>query len=66
MQNKVDPNKTGEFTLDALKALLRERASDPDSIDDLKEALKVFDSDKDGKITVQEFKYAMMTMGEKM
>ena len=32
----------------------------------MKEALKVFDSDKDGKITIQEFKYAMMTMGEKM
>lgn len=45
---------------------MREKPADPDSLEDLKEALKVFDSDKDGKITVEEFKYAMMTMGEKM
>ena len=30
------------------------------------DALKVFDSDHDGKITVQDFKHAMMTMGERM
>ena len=30
------------------------------------EALKVFDSDHDGKITVKDFKHAMMTMGERM
>ena len=30
------------------------------------DALKVFDSDHDGKITVVDFKHAMMTMGERM
>ena len=30
------------------------------------DALKVFDTDHDGKITVRDFKHAMMTMGEKM
>ena len=33
---------------------------------DLIDALKVFDTDHDGKITVRDFKHAMMTMGEKM
>jgi len=66
MMNKVDPGKKGEFSIEALEALIRERGKDPDSLDDLKEALKVFDTDHDGKITVEEFKYAMMTMGEKM
>ena len=63
---KVDPQRRGEFTLQALETLIRERGKDVDSLEDLKEALKVFDTDHDGKITVEEFKYAMMTMGEKM
>jgi Ca2+-binding EF-hand superfamily protein len=46
--------------------LIKERGKDVDSLDDLKDALNVFDTDKDGKITIEEFKYAMMTMGEKM
>jgi Ca2+-binding EF-hand superfamily protein len=46
--------------------LVRTRQKDADSLEDLVGALEVFDSDHDGKITVEEFKYAMMTMGEKM
>lgn len=30
------------------------------------DALRVFDSDKDGVLSSEEFKHAMMTMGEKM
>ena len=30
------------------------------------DALKVFDSDHDGKISVEEFIYAMVNMGERM
>lgn len=66
MVAKVDPQRRGEFTLPALEALIKERGKDVDSLDDLREALRVFDTDHDGKITVEEFKYAMMTMGEKM
>ena len=29
-------------------------------------ALRVFDADKDGKISVEEFTYAMVNMGERM
>jgi Ca2+-binding EF-hand superfamily protein len=49
-----------------LEALIQKRGPDKDSLSDLIEALKVFDSDRDGKITTEEFKYAMSTMGEKM
>jgi len=66
MMRKVDPTNKGSFTLHDLEDLIRTRPKDVDSLDDLVEALKVFDSDHDGKITVEEFKYAMMTMGEKM
>ena len=30
------------------------------------DALKVFDTDHDGKLTIEEFLYAMVNMGEKM
>ena len=33
---------------------------------DVVDALKVFDSDHDGRITVDEFLYAMVNMGERM
>ena len=37
-----------------------------DSLQDVVDALKVFDNDRDGKIPVSDFKKAMLTMGEKM
>ena len=37
-----------------------------DSLQDVVDALKVFDTDHDGKITVEEFLFAMVNMGEKM
>lgn len=33
---------------------------------DIIEALKVFDTDRDGKVSIEEFKYAMIHMGERM
>ena len=66
MQNKVDPKGSGAFTLDVLEKAVQERGKDKETLQDLIDALKVFDSDHDGKITVQDFKNAMMTMGERM
>ena len=66
MQSKVDPKGQGSFTLDILEKTVQERGKDKESLQDLVDALKVFDSDHDGKITVRDFKHAMMTMGERM
>lgn len=66
MMKKVDPSGTGQFSLQALESLIRERGKDPDSLQDVVDALKVFDSDHDGKISVEEFTYAMVNMGENM
>ena len=66
MQAKVDPKGQGSFTLDVLEKVVQERGKDKESLQDLIDALKVFDSDHDGKITVRDFKHAMMTMGERM
>jgi|TARA_B110000285_G_C14883673_1_gene495140 Ca2+-binding EF-hand superfamily protein len=46
--------------------LIRERGKDTDTLDDIINAIKVFDQDNDGKIPVEEFKSVMMKMGERM
>lgn len=67
MMLKVDPEpKKGYFQLEVLEKTVQDRGKDKETLNDLIEALKVFDSDHDGKITVRDFKHAMMTMGEKM
>ena len=66
MMKKVDPNGNGQFNLQSLESLIRERGKDPDTLQDVVDALKVFDSDHDGKISVEEFTYAMVNMGEQM
>ena len=45
---------------------MRERGRDSDTLKDVVDAMKVFDSDNDGKISVEDFKYVMMHMGERM
>ena len=66
MEQSVDPKDTKFFTIDKLEKVVQERGKDKETLQDLVDALKVFDSDHDGKITVRDFKHAMMTMGEKM
>ena len=57
---------SGNFSLETLERVIQERGKDTETLQDLIDALKVFDSDHDGKITVKDFKHAMMNMGEKM
>ena len=66
LMKKVDPINSGQFNLPQLETLVRNRGKDSDSLQDVVDALKVFDSDHDGKITVDEFLYAMVNMGERM
>ena len=68
MIKRVDPSGTGSFGLKQLEDLIREKEKDKevDSLKDLIDALNVFDSDHDGILSVEEFKHAMITMGEKM
>jgi calcium-binding protein CML len=42
------------------------RGKDPDSLQDVIGALKVFDTDHDNMLTIDELLYAMVNMGEKM
>lgn len=49
-----------------LEQLIRTRGADIDTLQDIMEALRVFDTDRDGKISLEEFRYAMINMGERM
>ena len=63
---KIDAAKTGQFSLQQLENLVRLRGNDTDVIQDIVDALKVFDTDEDGMISKQDFVFAMMNMGDKM
>ena len=66
LMKKVDPTSSGQFNLQQLESVVRSRGRDTDSLQDVVDALKVFDTDHDGKITIEEFLYAMVNMGERM
>ena len=66
MKRRIDPAGSGYFDLDSLEKLITQRGKDQDTLQDVIDALTVFDNDRDGKIPVQDFAKAMITMGEKM
>ena len=68
MIKRVDHQGIGSFGLKPLEDLVKEKekSANPNAFKELVEALKVFDSDKDGLLSAEEFKHAMMNMGEKM
>ena len=66
LMGRVDPTKSGQFSQAQLEQLVKERGKDPETLEDLVSALAVFDGDRDGRLSVEEFKFAMMSMGEKM
>ena len=61
-----DIAKKGTFDLKALTKIVEIKLKDTDTYEELYEALKLFDEDKDGKLSVQEFRYAMTQMGDQM
>ena len=63
---KIDPTNSQQFNLQQLENLVRFRGKDQDTLQEVMEALKVFDTDHDGKLAVEEFLYAMVNMGDKM
>ena len=66
MKKEIDKESKGCFKVEELIRLVKSKNHEKDSLSDLVDALKVFDTDHDDKLTIEEFKYAMMNMGEKM
>ena len=52
--------------LEDIFKIMEKRSKDADSIDDILNALKMFDKDNDGKITVREMRFALANMGNVM
>ena len=63
---KYDPENTGELDKMSLFRVMENRLRDTDTFQAIFDALKIFDEDQDGRLSNQEFKYAMMTMGRKI
>ena len=63
---KMCPGGEQHFSKEKLIKLVQERGPDQDSVEDLVNALKVFDTNRDNKLSREEFRTAMMTMGERM
>ena len=74
MEREVDPNDTGSFDQMNLISLIARRPRQIDSLEDMKEAIKVLApqnedeeaDDKRLKIGVETLKYSMGAYGEKM
>ena len=62
---EVDQGGNG-IDLDSMYKLVDQKMWDPDTLEQLIEALKCFDDDQDGKIAVPEMRWAMTALGEEM
>ena len=63
---EFDKNKTNQISLKKVLTICNRKILEPDTIDETIEALKLFDHDKDGKIEVQELRWAMTKLGDQM
>ena len=62
---KYDPNTTTTFiTLKQVMQIVNLKMLDSDTIDELIEAMKLFDTDHDGKLTVPELRWALTKLGD--
>ena len=62
----LDPEKRALIKLDSYVQMMKNRWKDDPNYDKLLEYFSKFDSDKDGYIDLEEFKYAMKNFGEKL
>ena len=61
---KHDPNNTGVITLKQVMQIVNVKMLDSDTIDELIEAMKLFDTNKNGKVEVPELRWALTKLGD--
>ena len=61
---KYDPNNTGVISLKSVMAIINIKMLDSDTLDELVEALKLFDNEKTGKLAVSELRWALTKLGD--
>ena len=62
--NKYDSTRRGFLEKRDLYLIMETKLRDTDTLEELLEAFNIFDEDNDGKLSNQEFRYAMTKMGD--
>ncbi|XP_063428900.1 neo-calmodulin-like [Mytilus trossulus] len=66
MINEVDEDGNGEIDFDEFLSMIAKKMGDIDSEEDLIQAFRIFDTNRTGYITAQEFREVMMNLGERL
>ena len=66
MTEKHDSGRTGQVNEQAVMMMVDDKLHDTDTLEEMVEALKWFDNDKDGRIQIWDLRWAMTQLGEKM
>ncbi|KAI5082863.1 hypothetical protein GOP47_0002606 [Adiantum capillus-veneris] len=66
MTREVDPQAKGTVDFGDFLPLMARKMKDTDSEEELKEAFKVFDKDRNGFISAPELRHVMTNLGEKL
>ena len=61
-----DTNKNIQVTKKIVYEIVEQKVLEPDTIEELVEAMKLLDINKDGTILVSELRYAMTKLGDAM
>jgi calmodulin len=66
LMKHVDCNEENQVDFNGFLQIMQKRAKDFDIEDELVEAFKIFDKDSEGKISTEEFRHIMLTLGERL
>ena len=66
LKKRHDSQQTNMVNVRLVKDIANEKVMEPDTIEELIEAMKILDKSKDGQILVPELRYAMSKLGDCM